>query len=430
MLIVTTTWWAFAARIAMEFQEVGIQVAAICPKYHPLRALRTVGPIFRYAALRPLRALEEAVLAFRPDLLVPCDDRAVGHLHRLHAATSSDMVRHVIVRSLGDAGSFPTVLNRARFIALARRAGVRAPEMIPLRDEADLAPALSRVGLPAVLKVDGTWGGLGTHIVATLDEAITAWRQATRPLSGARALKRWLVDRDPYHLLPWAERRRPIASLQRLAPGAPANCVVAAWEGEVLALTSVEVLASNGALGAATIVHVLGNAEIAQAAHRLVRELRLSGFCGFDFTLDADTGIAHLLEINPRATPLCHLALGPGREPVAALAARVSRIGPPAAAPVTDNDVIAYFPQAWLQDPANVLLPLAYHDVPWREPELLRELIRLPWPDRGPLARLLRAVRGRVARRPGAAAVASAVAGHAQAVLPLASPGVAGSASA
>jgi hypothetical protein len=115
----------------------------------------------------------------------------------------------------------------------------------------------------------------------------------------------------------------------------------------------------------------------------------LSGFCGFDFMIEEGTGHAHLIEMNPRGTPLCHLAFGAGRDPIGALVARLQGTPPPVDAPLTSNPVIAFFPQAWLSDPTSPFLQAGYHDVPWEDPGLLQELLRRPYPDRGLLARLL-----------------------------------------
>ena len=55
---------------------------------------------------------------------------------------------------------------------------------------------------------------------------------------------------------------------------------------------------------------VVEGVQMKAAARAIVRHLGLSGMCGFDFVLDA-TGAAHLIEINPRATQVNHLRLGP-----------------------------------------------------------------------------------------------------------------------
>jgi hypothetical protein len=119
----------------------------------------------------------------------------------------------------------------------------------------------------------------------------------------------------------------------------------------------------------------------------------LSGFCGFDFIIEDSTRAAYLIEMNARATPLCHLAVGSGECLATAMSARLLGLSPPRTVPATGNDIVAYFPQAWLQEPDSELLYHAYHDVPWDEPGLVRELVRPPWPERGRLARLFQRVK-------------------------------------
>jgi len=138
---------------------------------------------------------------------------------------------------------------------------------------------------------------------------------------------------------------------------------------------------------------------MAKATESLVRRLGVSGFCGFDFMIEDGTEAAHLIEMNARSTPLCHLALGAGRDPIAGLAARLEGAARRTPAAVTANPVIAYFPQAWLTMPDSELLRTGYHDVPWSDPALVRELVRAPYPDRGMLARLFAWPGWRNARR-------------------------------
>jgi hypothetical protein len=44
--------------------------------------------------------------------------------------------------------------------------------------------------------------------------------------------------------------------------------------------------------------------------------------------------------------------------------------------------VVAYFPQAWQSDSNCRWLEEGYHDVPWTEPELVRELVKIPQTNR------------------------------------------------
>jgi hypothetical protein len=397
VLLTSTSWWPFTARIAMRFAALGWRVEAVCPAGHPLHYTRAVARLHRYAALRPTASLAAAIAAAQPDLIVPCDDRTVGHLQALHAQprTAGTSLARVIARSLGPVGSHQATDRRSELIRIAREEGVPAPEMRPVGNATDLRAALADFGLPVVLKVDGSWGGFGVAVAHTAAQAEQARATLARRLDAGRALKRLLFDRDPFHLLPWLSRARPRVNVQRFVPGRVATSIAACWEGEVLADIQVEVLCAHEKLGASNVVRLTAHPDMTQASERLVRRLGLSGFCGFDFVIEDGTGRARLIEMNARSTPLCHFALGPGRDPIATLAARLQGSPPPAAPPVTDNPVLAFFPQAWLLAPDNLFLSTGYHDVPWQEPDLVRELARQPYPDRGFLARLLaRARRG------------------------------------
>jgi len=130
------------------------------------------------------------------------------------------------------------------------------------------------------------------------------------------------------------------------------------------------------------------------AAKKIARRLSLSGFFGLDFVIEEGTGAAYLIEMNPRCTPLCHLRVGIGRDMIGALSAQLT--GKPLGEPVsiTQNNLIAYFPQAFLRK--SKLLSSSYHDVPVGEPELIQELLR-PWSDRSIQNKVLNSLRRRPA---------------------------------
>ncbi len=410
ILIASTCWWAFPARIAMEFAAMGFRVEATCPLGHPLRSTRAVDRLHHYRPLDPLGGLAAAIAAAQPTLIVPCDDRAVTHLHALHARLSAaaspeaalrdaalpparppprDARAALIERSLGAARFYPIADSRTDLIDAAREAGIPAPAMYSVGNRDELRRALTQLGFPAVMKVDGTWGGLGVMVIDNLLHAEQAFAKASRRLTARQVIKRLLVDRDPMHVLPWLAGGRPKVSVQRFVQGRPAFCAVSCWEGRVLAAISMEVLNAHNPVGASTIVRRVDHPLMEDAAARLVGRLKLSGLCGLDFVIETATGQPFLVELNARSTPVCHLALGEGRDLLTTLAS--SATGSPIAERplLTANDTIAFFPQAWLLEPGNPLLKTGHHDVPWEDPVLMRELLRLPWPDRGWLARAL-----------------------------------------
>jgi hypothetical protein len=128
--------------------------------------------------------------------------------------------------------------------------------------------------------------------------------------------------------------------------------------------------------GPSTVLRVIEHPEMASAVTKIVRRLQLSGIHGFDFMLESQTDHAYMIEINPRSTQVGHLTLGPGRDLPAALFASVSGTKIQEAPALTDKSVIALFPQEWLRNPTSSLLRTGYHDVPWKEPELIRSCFR------------------------------------------------------
>ena len=380
----------------MAFNRSGCDVAAICPsRGHPLLKTSSVPATFRYSALHPLNSLAAAIGEYHPDVVVPCDDRAVQHLHELHAAGAGAFgvdFSALLERSLGPPASYPVVTNRLRLLEIASDERLRVPETHPIRSLADLAALPT--GQPWILKSDGSWGGHGVRLAADRKQLSQSAEQLMQPLSAARALKRLIADRDAFWLRTWWTHSQSNVIAQSYISGRPANCAVFCCNGKVLAAICVEVLQSRGATGSATVVRLVDQPDMLLAAQRIARRLSLSGFFGLDFMLDDETGAAYLIEMNPRCTPLCHLQLGPGKDLVGALSAQLSGVPLVEAAPVTRKESIAYFPQAWHLDPSGKLLESSFQDVPWEEPALVQELLRVPFPDRGVLARVSNQFRG------------------------------------
>jgi glutathione synthase/RimK-type ligase-like ATP-grasp enzyme len=357
-------------------------------------ALDGVAKRFIYSHKDPFQALRDAIKAVKPDLIVPCDDRAILHLQQLHALETgcrqqhdgkqSDIAR-LIERSLGNPEGFATTRSRYPLISAARSVGLPAPEAARLRTTKDLDQWLSRHGFPTVLKVDGSWGGNGVFVVRSREEAHQVFKKLSRHIPYFLALKRRVVNRDPYWMLEARLRVPGVVSAQTFVEGSPANCAMFCWEGRVLAGIAVEVLQAQNSKAPATVVRVVDSPEMMDAASLLAARLGLSGFFGLDFMVDAKTGTPQLIEMNARPTPLCHFRLGPGRDLVGALAATL--YGRPLAAKTdTSSNVIAYFPDA-SRVSGNEIPAEAFHDIPHEAPALIEELLRRPWPNRSVLAR-------------------------------------------
>jgi carbamoylphosphate synthase large subunit len=381
VLIATTAQWYPTARLAMALAKAGFVVKAVCPSRHPMFKTKAVQESYDYYGLLPLTSFANAIDKAKPDLIVPGDDLATQHLHQLHEresrkGSSKSSLCSLIERSLGSAENFPIVYSRIAFIDIARAEGVRVPETAALKNVAELGEWIERFELPAVLKADGTNGGEGVRIVRTAKDAELAFHELQAAPLLARAVKRTLVDQDAALLRAAILRTKFTMSVQKFVTGTEATSAVACWNGEVIASLHFEVVNKKHAAGHSTVVRLIDNAEMMTAGAKLARRLNLSGLYGFDFMLEAGTRNAYIIEINPRATQVGHLALGAGRDIPAALFSAVSGQAVQISTRATEKDTIALFPQEWLRDSSSPYLRSAFHDVPWEEPELIRAGIR------------------------------------------------------
>ena len=371
----------------MRLASYGCQVVAVCPRGHMLRHVTSVSTYYSYSRLDSIGALESALKDAKPDLVVPCDDRVVWQLHEIHARNPS--LRPLIEFSLGAASAFEIVSSRERLLELAKSLSIRIPETRRVASEDDVAAWFANTSSSsAVLKLDGSWGGEGVEIVHSAQEAIEAFRRLAQTHGVGTALKRSLVNRDPLAFWSWRRQATPVITIQQFIAGRPANAMLACWRGELLGMLSVEVLSSQGATGAANIVSFIDHAEIANAAQRLTRQLGLTGFYGLDFMLETATGSAWLIEMNPRCTQLGHLARPDQMDLAGLLCTKLTDRAITSSQPPIEEKTVAFFPQAIDWNPRSHFLRSGYHDVPWDEPQLVRELLQKPWPERQWLARL------------------------------------------
>ena len=380
VLLATTAQWYPTARLAVALAKADFIVKAVCPSRHPMFKTNAVQERYRYHGLLPLTSFSDAINEAKPDLIIPGDDLATQHLHRLHEresrkGNSKSSLQSLIERSLGSADGFPVAYSRITFIDIAREEGIRTPETASIKSASELREWIARFGLPMVLKADGTNGGEGVRIVRAEKDAERAFHALQAPPLLARAAKRTLFDQDAALFRPAILRKQFTISAQKYVHGTEGTSAVACWNGKVIASLHFEVVNKKHAAGHATVVRAIDNAEMTGAAVKLAQRLSLSGLYGFDFMLEAGTRNAYIIEINPRATQVGHLALGPGRDIPAALFSAVSGQTLQVSPPVTEKDTIALFPQEWLRDPASPYLRSAFHDVPWEEPELIRECI-------------------------------------------------------
>lgn len=366
ILLVTTVEWPSSARLASAFAAAGATVEAVYPRGHVITGSRFVSAHHRYTAWAPLTSITKAIARAQPDLVVPCDDRAVAKLVRLDRGA----LRPLIERSLGAPAKYAALMARGTFIDAARAAGIVAPETYVVPDETLLDEILGRAGFPCVIKADGSWGGDGVAVVHDRAEAHEVYRRFALAPGRLRSLVRAVKRRDVHFLREMVRPRPMTVSVQRFVSGRPFTTAFACWKGRVLGAIHMEVLETLGPTGPASVLRRIDCQRMDYAAVRIAEQFGLSGLHGLDFMRDAG-GQPHLIEINPRATQSAPLALGPGHDLAAALASCIAPLPRPVRPTVTDNQVIALFPQEWRRDPASAWLASAHLDVPWDDPAVL-----------------------------------------------------------
>jgi hypothetical protein len=369
--------WPFPIHLAGALAQASCVVEAVTPRNHVLALSRNVAGWRWYHPLQPVRSLEEAISEGGPDLIIPCDDRAVRQLVEVFDRVGGEGgLARVIEKSLGAVTSYPKLISRSPSMSLAIEAGVAAPVTTVVRNPQDVAEFADQHGFPLVLKTDGSFGGKGMVIAKDHIEAKRGFQWLRRTPSLGRILIRLVRSRDSQLVHSIVGSSEPVVNAQAYVQGTPANTAIACWRGRVLSAVHVDVIRERWPNGPATVVRPVERPAMQEAAERVARRFNLSGLHGLDFVYDARCDVSQLVEINPRATPTSHFALGLGRDPVGALIAQVSGDSAKAARSVTPTETIALFPQEWLRDWRSVYIATAHSDIPREDPEVMRACLK------------------------------------------------------
>jgi len=325
--------------------------------------------------------------ALRPALVVPGDDRAVRGLHALHGragkgGAAGRGIAETIRRSLGEPSSFAIVDRKSRFAAFCKAEGLPLPRTQAVRSREAFLRQLEAAGLPQVLKLDIGSGGHSVRIVRSAGEASAGFAELAAMRGWRSVLRRGLEELSGAPLVDKLRGRAPAILSQSYVAGRLANRAVYCRDGAVLAGITVVTMHVLEETGPTTVARVVDHPEVAELAARIVGRLKLSGFVGIDVVLEAGSGRPWLLELNPRPTQTCHLALSDDTDMVGALTLALKgaerRAGPGTATP--HDRIIALYPGELWRDPSSAYLTAPYHDIPVDEPDFVAAYAR-PVPD-------------------------------------------------
>ncbi|HLZ66620.1 MAG TPA: ATP-grasp domain-containing protein [Aliidongia sp.] len=361
--------WVSSARLAEALRASGLRIGAFCEAGSPLAATRHVDRLNAIDETGLRAALEQFCAEHRPVAVVPCDERAVRALHELFADNStSTELRQTIRRSLGDPQGYAVATSKWSTHALATRLGLRVPAQRQIASIDEALAFASACGYPVILKREGTYGGAGCRVCRSEGDILSGYRGLLasgrlQKLKGrAQAWMGWLRDSS--------ERSSEPLIIQRFHEGQTAFSAAVARDGVMLkGLATTAERVHPQPTGASTVVRLRETPDLVEITAALVRELGYSGFIGVDFIIDHASGLAYLLEINPRVTPLAPLGRRLGGDLCAAFAA--SFAGTTVPPTPRQTTIAALFPNEWLRDPESPYLTTTYHDVPHHDPELM-----------------------------------------------------------
>lgn len=377
----------FASMIASNFVHEGFIVEALCKDDHVLACSSAVARAFRYSLSRQLGSLRAAIVSSRPDLIVCCDDPARYALTRLHRASAnstdpeSQEIRALIGRSLGKPEHFDLAEEKSRLLEALKDTEVRMPLSLGVPNAEALDEICRMLTFPVVLKRDRTFGGRGVIICRDRDEAMRGYRQLAAAPTLRDSMRDLVRKGDASALKNYLLPSASVIAAQAYIEGRPANRSVGCSSGEVIAGLTVVALKTDrdDITGPATVVEIVQNAEIDRMASLIVKRLGLSGICGFDFVIETRTGLPYLLELNPRATPTCHLGRAHDSDICGALRRAFGGGLPATKTAVHQGDVagpIALFPGELRRDPASSYVVSGYHAAPWNDQKVLMKIFR------------------------------------------------------
>ncbi len=382
ILIIATTHWVSTGRLAMALNSMGCRVELMAPDGHPALVTEAIEAHHGYWPMMPLAGLRRALGASRPDLLLLADELSfllVEELSRWAQATNSgeaEVTLNLLRRSFGNLECLPLTRSRIALLTAAETAGVSIPLTTPVREPADLRRVAQEMPGPWMLKADSTWGGFGVRKVDRPDRLVSTWKRLQQPLSFSQSVKRGWEGKEWGHLHLWLRGTNREVIAQSFVQGRERTGMTVCSGGRLLAAVCLQVEEIGYANGPASKLRVVEDAAMLEAMRRVTGATGISGFCGFDFMLDANTGEPHLLELNMRPTQLAHLPLGDSRDLCATLLRELLGLREVKDRPTpASGGLIATFPQHIQNDPSGARLGDAFHDVPWGIPPLVRRAV-------------------------------------------------------
>lgn len=379
LLLGLETGWLGVARLPRALQLAGFEVGVACRPgaflahtEHREYFLPLPERIYGSVIAAKTKAMIED---WRPDLVLPADDRTAVFLAGLHGRLTrsggSGIVAETLKRSLGNPAGVLEAANKQKTLDIAAQLGIRAPEQAPILSPKDIVAFGEKHGFPVVLKTPFDSGGHGVVVCRSREEVDSSLELLTMYDSLKWRLSRW---RDELQGRALASRWLPVSGRMTVSRFIEGNCgtsVVAAMEGKALSVMTAVREGTQKSAESNSVVRFKDQVEMRETSVAMTQHWGLTGLIGFDFMIDQE-GHAWMIECNPRATPIAHLGNRVGEDVCNALFCALTSLPPRKREGPLPDLVVALYPQEIWRDPGSRYLRDSFHDVPLHDEELLK----------------------------------------------------------
>lgn len=318
-----------------------------------------------------------AYFKFRPDIIIPGDDRAAICLQNF--ATSNSVLtrliphrlKEIIKLSTGDKGGFSIIQNKSLLLDSARSVNIRTPLNYCVVNFDSALHFVQELGYPVVLKADQGFGGQEVVICQSESDLLKGFDQLMFPRRECLAsIVKYKIK--AFFLVNWIKQQTGI-SIQEYVSGRMSYISFFAHDGELLSGVIALTLENYpDGLGPGSVIKIIDHPEILEAAKKIVKLTGYTGFGGLDFIID-DNNDAYLLEFNPRVTLTSYLGKDLGVNMCGLLKcylgskAYATHVNLP-----VKHKIVALYPLELKRDPESSYLQSAFHGIPEGEPGLLQ----------------------------------------------------------
>ncbi len=361
------------ARLIFPLSESGFHIAVLCPSENPINKSSHISKHYDLPYIKSWRRfagqLCRVVATWRPDLILPCDERVIAALHFIirkklsGQRVISDQLLQLLLLSIGNPDRFDAMILKNETRRLAIKLGMAVPEGTQVDSVASAVRVAGNLGFPVYLKSSFSWAGLGTYECSSAAEVERAFRKLNPQRTRVKDVCRFILKRD------WYPKYTAI-EVQRAIPGKSAMYNLLTWRGKYLGGFFATREETTGNNGPSSVVKIGANQKCEAIARKMANALGLTGFCAFDFIWDEDKQHAVLLECNPRPNQVNHLGARIGMDLCAALAESYHGKSTQIQF-ATRTTTVPLFPQEWLRSEQSALAKRTELDIPSSDPKLL-----------------------------------------------------------